>query len=79
MTWGCKACIAGVTITLDEIGGTVLATAEGAAKAAQLIVGILDKVGIHVPKEEIVKLILDNIVNGIDNVAKAICKKAGCC
>ena len=79
MTWGCEACIIGVTGILDAIGGEELATAEGAAKAAQLIVDLLAKEGINIPKKELVDLILDNIVNGISKVAKAICTKAGCC
>ena len=79
MTWGCEPCIFGVTEILDKIGGTALATPEGAAEAAQLIVDLLNKEGIQVPKQEIVDLIQDNIVNGISAVAKAICKKVGCC
>lgn len=72
-------CVAGVEAALNAIGGDELKTAEGAAKAAKEIIEALNHLGLHLPEEELIKLILDNIADGVHKVAELICKKVGAC
>jgi len=77
MALGCDICKTGLWAIIVAI--PAIGTAEGAAKAAGLILGFLDKHGVKVPKEDIIKLIISNIEKGPTLVAKLICEKVGVC